>query len=89
LQRLVDSILEKHPADKSFVQKFRAAEQAWARYRDAELAARFPAQDPNVEYGSMFPMCWSLEHARMSRERMRTLGPWLSNDTQDSCRGSY
>jgi uncharacterized protein YecT (DUF1311 family) len=91
MQRLVDSILKQHASDAVFVRKFTAAHAAWLRYRDAELAARFPAENPQAEYGSMFPMCWGLEHARLSRERIRLLKLWseLAPAESEVCQGSY
>jgi uncharacterized protein YecT (DUF1311 family) len=91
MERIVDKILNLHTSDPVFIRKFTAAQMAWLRYRDAELAARFPAENSQAEYGSMFPTCWGLEHARLSHERIRSLKPWIepSQGESETCQGSY
>jgi uncharacterized protein YecT (DUF1311 family) len=38
-----------------YVEKIKAAERAWVVYRDAYIAAMYPAADKQAEYGSVFP----------------------------------
>jgi len=66
-------LLAQFAADPAALKKLEAAQVAWLAYRDAELAAIFPAEQPQSEYGSVFPSCWGLEHARLFRDRTRGL----------------
>jgi len=50
------SLLDAASDDKAAQLKFRALERAWLRFRDAYLAAAFPASDKQLTYGSMYPM---------------------------------
>ena len=59
--------------DASSLKQTRAAQRAWLAFRDAEVAAHFPLQDgedPNVMYGSMYPM--SLHGVTTALTRQRT-----------------
>ena len=82
-------VLLKHASDKIFIDKLRMAQRAWLVFRDAELAARYPERNPQMAYGSVYPMCSAglksqLIHARISQLRM-----WLVGAAEgDVCTGS-
>ena len=83
------AVLKKMAADKEFLVKFRAAQRAWLKWRDAEMAAIYPADNPQSEYGSVFPMCWSAQLAELDRERTRQLRRWIDGVAEgDVCSGS-
>jgi len=79
LDNVLDQVTKRWP-DGDFVRKVRAAQQAWLKYRDAELAACFPSGNPGLTYGSSFPERWDLEEAHLSRVRARALRGYLSED---------
>jgi uncharacterized protein YecT (DUF1311 family) len=88
MKSVFERVLKKHASEKQFVHKLHAAQSAWQSYRDAELQARFPSDDTAVEYGSVFPMCWSLETADLVRERTKALRAWLEPVEGEVCDGS-
>jgi uncharacterized protein YecT (DUF1311 family) len=65
--------LQQVAGDAVALKKLEAAQAAWLAYRDAELAARFPSDQPQSEYGSVFPTCWQLARARLFQDRTRAL----------------
>jgi uncharacterized protein YecT (DUF1311 family) len=67
---------ERHGREPGQAARLREARQAWLRYRDAHLAARFPAADPRVEYGSVYPLCAALVRRDFTRTRARELERW-------------
>lgn len=79
LDGVLDRVIHRWP-DREFVRKVRAAQNAWLRYRDAELGACFPAANRQLMYGSSFSERWALEEARLLRARTRALRAYLSDD---------
>jgi uncharacterized protein YecT (DUF1311 family) len=55
------------------IEKIRAAERAWIAYRDAYIAAMYPAKDKQTAYGSTFSMEVDLLRARLTREQTGAL----------------
>jgi uncharacterized protein YecT (DUF1311 family) len=89
LNRVYQAILMKYKAQRTFVESLRKAQRAWVRFRDAELAARFPGDDKQSRYGSAYPMCANLFLAKRTRERVAQLREWLSGAEEgDVCAGS-
>ena len=66
---------KKRGLDEIFVQKMRKAQQSWLAFRDAELEALFACEspDPGACWGSMYPMSYMSEKARLTRERTEAL----------------
>jgi uncharacterized protein YecT (DUF1311 family) len=65
--------LSDHP---TALQRLPEVERAWQRYRDAHLATRFPAANPRLEYGSLYPLCAALAARDLTRARVRELERW-------------
>jgi len=55
------------------VEKLRAAERAWVTYRDAYIAAMYPAQDKQAVYGSLFAMEVDLLRAKLTKQQVVAL----------------
>jgi uncharacterized protein YecT (DUF1311 family) len=90
LNQVYQQVLAKYATDKVFTAKLRAAQKAWIAFRDAELNARFPAADPSMAYGSVYPMCVNNELEAMTRKRIEELRAWLKGAEEgDVCAGSY
>lgn len=90
LNKVYQDVLRKHAKDTAFVAKLKAAQRAWIAYRDAELAARFPAADNSAAYGSSYPMCADTALEAMARQRTEELRQWLEGAQEgDVCAGSY
>jgi uncharacterized protein YecT (DUF1311 family) len=92
LNKPYQSIMKKYADRPQFIERLRAAQGAWLRFRDAQIAMRFPVasqQNPNEEYGSVYPMCYSLYKADLTRQRTRELRLWLAGiDEGAVCSGS-
>ena len=74
---------------QKFPDKLRNAQRAWLTFRDAELEAKFPFEDKQYHYGSVYPMCANLFLARRTQERIKHLREWLDGTEEgDTCAGS-
>jgi uncharacterized protein YecT (DUF1311 family) len=89
LNRVYQAILTRYKDQRAFVESLRKAQRAWVRFRDAELAAKFPGDDKQSRYGSVYPMCASRFLAERTRERIEQLREWLNGTEEgDVCAGS-
>jgi uncharacterized protein YecT (DUF1311 family) len=59
-KRAYDKLVQARVSDPAALVKLKKAETSWLAYRDAYLAAAFPAHDKQQNYGSMFPMSFDL-----------------------------
>jgi uncharacterized protein YecT (DUF1311 family) len=87
LNRTYQQLLKKAAGDPIAVQKIRAAQRAWVAFRDAQIAALYPAQDKQKEYGTVFPMCANLALADLTRQRTKMLKQMLNPVEGDVCEG--
>lgn len=64
------------------------AQKAWEAYRDAQIEAIYPDPEKNiVEYGSVYPMCFSLLKAKLAEGRIRDLKVLTTSGEGDVCHG--
>ncbi|MBI3476990.1 MAG: DUF1311 domain-containing protein [Acidobacteria bacterium] len=87
LNRIYQSLLKNAANDPVALDKIRAAQNAWVVFRDAQLAALYPAEDKQREYGTVFPMCANLALADLTRQRIDTLKHMLNRVEGDVCAG--
>jgi uncharacterized protein YecT (DUF1311 family) len=88
LNRVYRQILAERRADTAFVRKFRLSQRAWLVYRDAEIAALYPASDSGA-YGSVYAVCRAHALTGLTRERVAILRRWTSPVPEgDVCAGS-
>ncbi|MGE5819130.1 MAG: lysozyme inhibitor LprI family protein [Deltaproteobacteria bacterium] len=89
LNRVYQGIVKRYKNDRQFLEKLHNAQQAWLRFRDAELEAKFPFADKRARYGSVYPMCANLFLAQRTQERIKDLRQWLDGTEEgDVCAGS-
>lgn len=89
LNTVYQQVLRDYQADARFVEKMRAAQRAWITYRDAQLAALYPAADPQREYGSAYAGCRCTTLAVATRKRIGELRQWTAGAAEgDACAGS-
>lgn len=84
--------LMKRAPDAGARKKLQAAQTAWMTYRKAELAAKYPADNPESaqqKYGTVWPMCAVLDYVEMTRARTAELHRLLSVREGDVCAGAY
>jgi len=87
LNRTYQQLLKKAAGDPVAVGKIKAAQRAWIVFRDAQIAALYPAEDKQREYGSAFSMCAGLALADLTRERTKMLKRMLNPTEGDVCDG--
>jgi uncharacterized protein YecT (DUF1311 family) len=83
LNHVYQNLLAKNKGDANTMRKLREAQRAWVAFRDAQLEALYPAQDKQLEYGSIYPMCYSIVATAMTRERTAQLRRMLQD--KDPC----
>lgn len=82
-------VINKYSKNPDFINALRASERLWIQLRDAEIKMRFPANDPRLEYGSVYPMCVNIYLENITKTRINYLKEWLqSTDGGDVCSGS-
>lgn len=96
LNEVYRAIEQKYHGNPAFLAKLKLSEEAWIKYRDAELAMMYPPEpDDNPEddhlthYGSIYPMCKSMYLDDITQDRIKELKQWLDVPTErSSCMGS-
>lgn len=90
LNAVYKAVLEQHKTNTKFLDKLKAAQRAWLKWRDAEMEAIYPEKDDPSYYGSSFAACWSTQLTNFTQERTRQLQKWLEGvEEGDVCSGSY
>jgi uncharacterized protein YecT (DUF1311 family) len=87
LNQVYQQLLEKHATDKEFVRRLRLAQEAWVKFRDAQVECMYPASHENQlqAEGSVYPMCKDLEITRLIVDRTKTLKRMLNPQEGDVC----
>ena len=89
LNRTYQQIFKEYRTKTVFLQSLKAAQQRWIQFRDAEMKARYPAANAQVEYGSFFPVCYSNGLEELTKARTKQLRLWLTGILEgDMCNGS-
>ena len=70
-------ILRAYADDPVFIEKLKAAQRAWLKFRDAELEALFPHADKLGNYGSVYEQARRFWAGVLTEERSRQLVRWL------------
>jgi uncharacterized protein YecT (DUF1311 family) len=83
--RQVQQAYGKNPV---FLKNLQAAQRIWLKYRDAEVALRFPDR-PAGYYGSLLPVCKGNYLTELTEARTRHLAEWLKPAVEgDGCSGT-
>ncbi len=89
LNQIYREILTKYKNDKVFLASLIKAEKAWLAFREAELEARYPADDGN-KYGRESVACKLQEKEALTLDRVKQIEPWLTGIEEGNvCLGSY
>jgi uncharacterized protein YecT (DUF1311 family) len=89
MENTYNKIIEKYSDDTVFIEKLRASQDSWAKYRDAQLDMIFPHNSTPQFYGSIYPLCLQLELTRFTQNRVKVLNRWLTGiEEGDICGGS-
>jgi len=76
-----NTLLTKTESQPEALAKIKAAQKAWLVYRDAYVAAMYPAKNKLTEYGSMYPMKVSLLRAKLTQKQVAALKELLRKST--------
>ncbi len=88
LNNVYKKILNKYKDDKLFISKFKKAQLAWIKFRDADIESIYPEEDKSF-YGSVYPVCVNMAMAEITQERINELKLWLKDSNEgDVCSGS-
>jgi len=89
LNRVYKLIRKVYKDDKEFLSKLKKSQLAWIKSRDADMEMRFPLEDKQSQYGSVFPMCNSIIEITLTLQRIEYLKQWLEGiEEGDVCSGS-
>ena len=89
LNNVYQKILTEYKSDSTFIDRLKKTQRIWITYRDSELEIKFPAENKQAEYGSVYPMCVSLFLKELTEERTEKLRIWLNGiEEGDMCSGS-
>ncbi len=89
LNDVYQKILTEYKSDSIFITKLKKAQTIWISYRDAELEMKFPAENKQLEYGSVYPMCVSVFLKKLTEERTEKLKDWINGIVEgETCSGS-
>ncbi len=85
LNSMYKQLLAKYKADAVFVQKLRAAQESWLRFREADVASIYCHEDHPGFYGSAHPMCKSMVLIQLTVARIKELEEMLNPEEGDVC----
>jgi len=89
LNRVYKLIQKAYKNDKEFLSKLKKSQLAWIKLRDADIEMRFPMENKQLEYGSVYPMCHDLTETTLTLQRVEYLKQWLTGiEEGDVCSGS-
>ena len=89
MNKTYNQVLKKYAKDKDFISKLRTAQLAWIKYRDAHLDSIYPKKDKTLNYGSVYPTCYSLLLTQMTELRTAQLNEWVTGmEEGEVCSGS-
>ncbi len=80
----LDSLLAAAAGREEAEAKLKIAQAAWVKYRDAQLAARWPIAD-RASYGNACHGCFTRERARLTKLRVAELRAMSNPVAGDAC----
>ena len=89
LNNVYQNILTAYKYDTLFIDRLKKTQRIWVSYRDAELEMKFPAENKQIVYGSVYPMCVSFFLKELTEERIKKLNVWINGIEEGNvCSGS-
>ncbi|MCK6544202.1 DUF1311 domain-containing protein [bacterium] len=79
LNEVYAQIIDRYKSDSVFIQKLKLAQRQWIASRDADMLMLFPYKENDAQrnYGSIFPVCYSLNVTSLTKERIKFLRRWI------------
>lgn len=78
---IYNTLLSKTASQPEALAKIKAVQKAWLVYRDAYIAAMYPAKNKQAEYGSMYSMKVNLLRAKLTQKQVSALKELLRKST--------
>lgn len=88
MNKVYQQIQKAYQDDPLFLEKLKLSQDLWLKFRDAELAMKFPAEEKYEYYGSVYGMCASYCLLELTQSRTLKLREWLEPVKDDACAGS-
>lgn len=89
LNQVYSKVLKKYKSDSIFISALKKTQRLWITFRDAELEMKFPAENKQMYYGSIYPMCVSEFLKEMTDTRTEKLRSYLIGQEEgDACQGA-
>tara|TARA_B110000977_G_C10945117_1_gene442393 strand:- start:299 stop:697 length:399 start_codon:yes stop_codon:yes gene_type:complete len=83
-----NKVIKMHSIDTLFVKNLRISQRLWVKFRDAEMAMKYPEYG-GAHYGSMQPFCAAEYKTKLTKERTKRLYEWVKGVEDGSiCSGS-
>jgi len=73
LNHVYSQLLSKAATEPGATEKIKTAERAWVTYRDAYIEAMYPAEDKQIQYGSIYPMEIAVLRAKLTQRQVAAL----------------
>ena len=83
------TLRKKAASNSDALAKLDNAQSAWATYCDAYVAALWPSPTPQESYGSIYPMCVSIERKELTKRRISDLQKLLTYKEGQVCYGDW
>ena len=89
LEGIINRIKTLYSKDKDFLEAFQKSNDIWLKYRDAQFKMRYPSNNPKLDYGSIYPMCFSDYLTQLTKKRIVELRLWADGLKEgEACCGS-
>ncbi len=76
-EKTISKIKTLYSDNAKFLIAFSEAEKSWEKYRDSYLEMMFPGENKKELYGSVYPMIYSQQKTRVTRQHIEELQIWL------------
>ena len=89
VNRVIEAVRAAYKDQPEFLEKLDASQLAWIALRDANLELKYPLDDKQHNYGSVYPMCASGYLTQLTLQRIEFLKQWLiGHGDGEVCGGS-
>ncbi len=89
LSRVYQQILNEYENDTVFVSRLKETQRIWYLFREAELQMKFPEDNKEVFYGSIYRECATQYLIELTEGRIEKLQIWVEGvEEGDVCSGS-
>ncbi len=85
LNQVYRQLLTKYAAHRELIKKLKLAQEAWIKFRDADVGSLYYHNDKLGTYGSAYPMCEAIDLTRLTLQRTKELRQMLNPGEGDVC----